>query len=495
MKLGLKIGLVYLMVAGLFLEAAVIAHMVLENISLEARTATQEDEQMMRRLAEARHDFELAWKESRLALASAHPMPDATTSRADLARLLDEIRGRARPEERAVADALAASWARISDAFDRMAGQPSRAERAFNREIQPALEPFRALLDQLHGLRSRAYEERIGRIQKKADEARTQLATLALLVMIAGLVLFLVIRLQILSPLYQLKIATKGIAAGNLSHRVAEGSRDEFGDLARDFNRMAKKLADAERMKMEFLSMISHEMRTPLTAMGGYATLLRKGRHGPINEKQAASLDIIRQETGRLHYLVDDLLEAARAEAGSFRIEPAPCEVGHILDSLMHTFERQAEEKKIALKHDVKNLPQAIVDGRRLGQALRNLVTNALKFTPVGGRITVHGQSDGREMLLEVSDTGLGIPPEKLDHIFDRFYQTRPEKDARAGGVGLGLAIVREIVQAHGGRVEVQSELEKGTTFRLRVPIKTPLAPPQSQPSKTAASGDGAEAS
>ncbi len=474
MKLGVKIGLVYLIVAGLFLEAAFLAHEALEAISTEAQGALQKDEAMMRLLAEARHDFELTWKESRLAAASAHPSPAAAQMRTNLAHLLRNIQDRARPEEDQQAAALAASWAQLAAAFDRMPAQTGRSDRYFNTQIQPRLEPFRQQLEDLHALRFRAYEERVARIQRQADDARIQLVLLASLVAVAGVILYLLIRFQILSPLHQMMTATRLIAAGNLAHRVADKGGDEFGDLAHDFNLMASKLGDAERMKMEFLSMISHEMRTPLTAMNGYTALLRRGRHGPITEKQAASLDIIRQETERLHYLVDDLLEAARAEAGAFRVEIGPCDLGLTLDTLMHTFSRQAEEKEIDLKHELKALPPALLDGRRLAQALRNLVTNAIKFTPVGGSIRVQGQVDGKEILLEVSDTGAGIPPSQIEHIFERFYQTRPESDGRAGGVGLGLAIVREIVQAHGGKVEVESELGTGTTFRLRIPYKAP---------------------
>lgn len=476
MRLGIRIGLVYIVLAGLFLGASILSHEALQAIAREAQTAAREDEAMFRRLGQLRHDFELAWKESRLSAATRRPTPTeaATKLRADVSRQLALIHGLSREQERPVASTLLASWNRIATAFDRIPARGTRLDRYFLEHIQPELDPFRRHIETLHTLRLRGYEDRVGRIRVRAEEARLQLVVLASLVVAAGIALYLVIRHRILRPLSLMIGATRKIASGDLSQRIDFAGDDEFGDLSADFNAMAVRLADAERMKMEFLSMVSHEMRTPLTAMSGYASLLIKGRHGPITEKQAASLNIIARETQRLQYLVDDLLEAARAEAGSFRIDRSRVDLGQELHELMKTFARQAEDKGIVLSYDVGGLPEAVVDERRISQALRNLVANAIKFTPAGGTVRVDGAVEGSDLHFRVSDTGPGIPSEQASRIFDRFYQTHPTQDGRAGGVGLGLAIVREIITAHQGRIDVESHLGIGTTFHVTIPWTRP---------------------
>jgi len=183
-------------------------------------------------------------------------------------------------------------------------------------------------------------------------------------------------------------------------------------------------------------------------------------------------LKAILRETVNLQEMTDDLFDVARANAGSFRVEPVLTDMSQALADFLKPFEHVAEEKKIVFTWDISKLPQAAVDVKRMGQALRNLVVNAFKFTPERGRVAVTGKVRGQEIVLAVTDSGPGIAPEELDNIFTRYYQIRVQEGEARGGTGLGLAIVREIALAHGGRAEVESEMGKGACFRIILPMQ-----------------------
>jgi signal transduction histidine kinase len=292
------------------------------------------------------------------------------------------------------------------------------------------------------------------------------------LVALAAVALVSTIRRRILSPLRRLGQATDVVAAGEMTHRVPVEGNDEIGDLARRFNEMTERLAESERLRMEFLSMVSHEMRTPLTLIKISASRVLGGRSEGAPDSSRRSLDIILEETDRLQYLVEDLLEVARAQIGAFRIEPSPTDTAEFLSGLLHPFEEEAEKKRIRFSYDFSSLPPAVIDGKRVGQALRNLVTNALKFTPSGGEVTVKGSLKSNRIELAVTDSGPGIPTQDLPHLFKRFYKVTRQQGSTTS-FGLGLAIVREIAQAHGGEVEVQSQIGRGAQFRFYIPFRS----------------------
>jgi PAS domain S-box-containing protein len=239
--------------------------------------------------------------------------------------------------------------------------------------------------------------------------------------------------------------------------------------------RRAKEDAEAaNRAKMEFLSTMSHELRTPLNAIGGYVDLMDLGVHGPITDLQRVSLGRIRKNQDHLLSLINDILHFARVEAGRLEYEIEEVSIGELLRDLEPLIEPQVKAAEIQYDCvETDALPAARGDRERIQQILLNLVTNALKFTPAGGRIGVSCDSDDRSVAISVSDTGTGIPVEMFQKIFDPFFQLRSEqsRDSSRRGVGLGLAISRDLARAMGGDLTVRSTPGAGSTFTLRLPV------------------------
>ncbi len=255
--------------------------------------------------------------------------------------------------------------------------------------------------------------------------------------------------------------------AEDLSRRI-EGVevQDEVGRLASTFNEMLDRIEGLFRTQQRFIADISHELRTPLTTVRGNLDLLRRmGR--AQDEATAVSLDAIESETERMSRLVEDLLLLAQADAGVvLRREPVH------LESLLLEIYRQARLIADGLEVTLGHEDQVVVPGDpdRLKQLFLNLVDNAVKYTPKGGRVTLSWQREDGWVRVDVSDTGVGIPPEDLPHIFERFYRVDKARSREKGGTGLGLSIAQWIAQAHGGRIEVESRVGQGTTFTVWLP-------------------------
>jgi signal transduction histidine kinase len=235
-------------------------------------------------------------------------------------------------------------------------------------------------------------------------------------------------------------------------------------------NRMAQQVQATQQGQREFLANVSHELKTPLTSIQGFAQALLDGTaDSPAVTERSAG--IIYSEAERMRRLVEGLLDLARLEAGAPALRLAPLDLRAHLAATLERFGPRAQAAGVTL---VSALPAALppltADGDRLAQVFNNLLDNALQHTPAGGQVTLSAVAAGREVVVAVSDTGPGIPPADLGRIFERFYQVDKSR-ARPGGVGLGLAISREIVAAHGGRLEVQSVVGQGTTFTVRLPL------------------------
>ncbi len=276
-------------------------------------------------------------------------------------------------------------------------------------------------------------------------------------------------------PLRRLQRATSAVAGGEfvVPSNLPYGRADEIGELARSFRWMASRLAELDRLKAEFISVATHELKTPINVIGGYAELLETGAYGGLSEKQQEVLASMREQTHVLTRLVNQLLDMSRLEAGGLQVHVEQANLPALLDELRRSFEPLARQKHIDLLVQVDPAcPREVpFDAARVReQLLGNLLSNALKFTPEGGRIRLHACGTADAAVIEVSDTGVGIPPEKLPHIFDKFYQVGAE--ARSKGAGLGLSIAREIVEAHGGGIEVDSTPGHGTTFRISLPLR-----------------------
>ncbi|MFH1457591.1 MAG: ATP-binding protein [Candidatus Omnitrophota bacterium] len=231
-----------------------------------------------------------------------------------------------------------------------------------------------------------------------------------------------------------------------------------------------------EKLKSDFVALVSHELRTPLVAVEHSLGLICDGTTGSLSNEQAKFLDMARRNLKRLTLLINDLLDLSRLEAGKVRLVREPCFIEKIVRETLATLKPWADTKSIGLVQNIQEgLPQAEFDSNKIIQVLINLISNAIKFTPGGGTITVEGIGlEDKEIKVTVQDTGIGIPEEELPKVFERFYQVRSSEKSDVKGTGIGLTITKEIVELHGGKIWAESEVEKGTKFFFTLPLKAP---------------------
>lgn len=244
----------------------------------------------------------------------------------------------------------------------------------------------------------------------------------------------------------------------------------ETAILNRRLAKTAEQLAALNRMKDEFVSTVSHEFKTPLTTISGFLTVMLEGDTGPLNAQQMKFLTIAKSASKRLSGLVSDLLDLSRLEGGA-KMEMGPFDLGRLTMEAVENHQPAAAESGKTLSAEAPGvLPKALGDERWMQLVLDNLVSNAIKFTMPGGRVRVRVQDKGEFVMVSVSDDGIGIPPEDREKVFERFYRAGNRSSVNAPGTGLGLAIAREVVDKHGGKIWLESELGKGTTFHFVVP-------------------------
>jgi signal transduction histidine kinase len=301
--------------------------------------------------------------------------------------------------------------------------------------------------------------------------ARVLLAGLA--AVLAAAVLSALLARRLVRPLRDVASAAERIAAGDLDQRVAVESDDEVGEMAASFNSMAAGLAEAQRREREFLASVSHELRTPLTAIRGYAEALTDDaiRDG---EGRARALGVIRSEAGRLERLVQDVMDLARLGAKTFELHPRDVDLAAGLRDAAAAHGAQAAGAEVRLAVEIPESLPARTDPDRVRQVVSNLLENAIRVTPGGGSVRLAATTVPGGVVIEVADTGPGIRPADRPHVFERSYLWRASRDHQQVGTGLGLAIVRELVQALGGTVEVESEVDAGTIFRVKLPAHHP---------------------
>jgi signal transduction histidine kinase len=255
------------------------------------------------------------------------------------------------------------------------------------------------------------------------------------------------------------------------------GTRNEMELLALQNQR----LLELDGLRDSFVSVVSHELRTPLTSVCGYLELLQQGEGGPVTEEQHRLMSVIDRNTERLLRLVDDLLFVGQADAGTLALDLGPVDLDDLAVHSAQTARTQAADSGIELVVSDGLLPLLVGDGGRLGQLLDNLISNALKFTPRGGRVTVRTGRDREVAFAEVEDTGMGISAADQARLFERFFRTTSATAQAIPGIGLGLSISQAIAEAHGGKIIVSSLLGVGTTFRFEAPLaraNTELPPP-----------------
>ena len=272
---------------------------------------------------------------------------------------------------------------------------------------------------------------------------------------------------RIANPVLALAKAADQVAEGRYDVDVPKAGGDEVGHLAERFKQMASRLAEAEEQERNFLMSVSHELRTPLTAIRGHADALREGVvEDP--DLRAASLDVIGAEADRLERLVGDVLDLAKLDAHRFTVLKEEVDMGRLVDQVYVAFGEEARRRGIDYGCDAHTGPVIVTDGDRVFQIVSNLVSNAFRWTPDGGRVSLALAQDNGTISVSVADTGPGIRPAEQERIF------RPFWSRDGGGTGLGLAIARELAVALGGRIELDSEPGEGSRFDLLLPATPP---------------------
>lgn len=302
----------------------------------------------------------------------------------------------------------------------------------------------------------------------------------------AALVSYVLSR-RLVRRLERLGTAVEGLASGALDRRVDEGPADEVGQLARRFNVMADQLQgtvaeldartreaeEALAAKRELVANVSHELRTPLASISGHAESLLLLGEAADDGRRDESLAVLHREAQHLSRLVDDLFLLSTAESGGLRLTIRLVDLGEILPEIAATFRplaRQTRQITLVAEAD-SDLPLALGDRERIVQVLANLVRNALRYTPEGGIVSIRAQRADGFVRVVVEDTGIGVVPDRLARIFDRFFRGDDARDRESGGAGLGLAIVRELVEAMGGRAAAESTPGEGSRFSFTLPV------------------------
>lgn len=363
----------------------------------------------------------------------------------------------------------------------RKRGDVGRAEKLLRGDAQPVVNRVVENLDRLVGLTRDALDQTqteataaLGRARSEIEALRSRtwkaVTTAMILAVLAALVGTAVIAVGMTRSLSRLSDATRAVAEGAFHEPLSIDSNDEIGELAKSFNSMAGRLREIDEMKEKFYATVSHELRSPLNAMREAVRLIEAKAGSPDPANQERLIAIFSKGTDRLLRLVNEVLDLSRANAGMLPVERRWFDLNGAVAHTIEELKPQAEQRGLTLRLEPDPaLTRAYGDEDRIVQAVVNLVANALRFTPPGGRVTVRLHHTDNEIQIQVEDTGIGIPAALLSVIFDRFRQAHSGK----GGTGLGLAIVRAMVEAHEGHVTVESEEGKGSRFTIRLPRET----------------------
>lgn len=300
-----------------------------------------------------------------------------------------------------------------------------------------------------------------------------QIGTIMLAALIVSAFILLVVALlgvyfvkSICVPLGRIGSTAKKLAKGDFSERIPVTSNDEIGQLSRAFNEMADELENSEQIKNDFISSVSHELRTPLTAIKGWSETLESGYDPQTFRK---GMKVITGETNRLEQMVEELLDFSRIQSGHFTLQLTTIDVIAELEDALLIYNDKAKKENIVLSYNEPEFMCAVVgDKNRLRQVFINIIDNALKYTEPGGSIEVIAEKNDSAVIISVSDTGAGIAPEDLSKVKQKFYKANKTKH----GSGIGLAVADEIITMHGGLLDIESELGKGTKVTITLPLK-----------------------
>jgi len=294
-----------------------------------------------------------------------------------------------------------------------------------------------------------------------------------------ALILGYSISASLVDPVKQMNRRFQEIAHENFSDRLEIPNRDELGNLANALNDMSSELGRlyreiqaASRHKSEFLANMSHELRTPLNAIIGFSQVLDERVFGELNEKQSEYINDIHESGTHLLSLINDILDISKVEAGHMELDLKKFDVRVALDNALILVKERSLRHGLTLEIDLDSgLGNLVADERKFKQILLNLLTNAIKFTPEGGSITVNATGTENRLEIAISDTGVGISPDNQKLIFEEFRQVSEQDESAREGTGLGLTLTKKFVEMHGGEISVASEVGKGSSFRFTLPL------------------------
>jgi signal transduction histidine kinase len=365
-------------------------------------------------------------------------------------------------------------------------------ERDLLREARKCLEEYRQLLErgtlptpghvhpaiEVENVLDRLYQASAAELRRRQAAletmaSRTQALGVTALVAAGliglGLAAFAVLRVTL--PLHRLRTATQAVAEREFSEPLQVSGPSEIRDLTDSFNRMATRLGEIDRLKDEFFTGISHDLRTPLAAIRWSADLLHAESLGPLTPKQTRLTETIQSSSRRLLTLVGQIVELGRLRAGRLRLDLRPLDLRIVIGQAVEEVRPLADRGQLRLDVDIDDLPPVTADADRVQDIVVNLLANAVRFTPPGGRVLVSVTAGPDEVTVQVEDTGIGVPSDLLARIFEPYEQAHQGK----GGTGVGLMMVRGLVEAHGGRVWAESEEGRGSRFTFTLPVKAPV--------------------
>jgi len=369
------------------------------------------------------------------------------------------------------------------------AGRGTVAEMISSQRTRPAVAMVDSAIEASAALLRTRTRQRINDATTATLNAeRLAAGALVVALLIAAVIALWLVR-SIGRPVKELDRGMRAIAEGDLAYRLdmEANEQTEFGRLASSYGTMARQLAELERLRAEFVSVASHELKTPINVIIGYLDLFKEGLYGDLTDQQKQILDTINKQANTLTRLVKRLLDISRFEASGGKLEVRETDLQRFLSALESSFSVLAMQREISFGIDHRpGLPEHVFwDEDRINEVLGNLLSNAFKFTERGGKVGLTVTADEDKVTITVVDTGAGIPPDQLPHIFDKFYQADNQAQAATKGTGLGLAIAREIVEAHGGQIATQSKVGEGTTFTVTLPIDPKRSQRHGEPQAT----------
>jgi len=363
--------------------------------------------------------------------------------------------------------------------YDELVAEEARLVRSkkpypqaqYKQEKDTLVDAILAALEKIRMNQQQLTYSKVTDLAAAADQSGEIAGLISLASLLAIVLMSLFITKSITRPIALLKNKTREIARGNFEGKLLVRSPPEIGELAAAINSMCERLHELDRLKADFFASMSHELRTPLTSIKEGTGLLLDGVGGEITEKQRKLLRILAEESNRLITVVNSLLDLSKMEAGMMTYDFEVTHVDALIKRAVSEITPLVEAKEITLENELDGtVPPLRVDPERTLQVLRNLLGNAVKFTPKGGRVRIAAQPSNGKVAISVKDSGPGIPAESLTSIFEKFNQGTRHTPYMSQGTGLGLAIAKNIITAHGGKIWAESEPGQGSTFIFVLP-------------------------